>query len=160
MAHNIKKPVQFNNQVVAINANVEDHTKSPQDYVPLTLSINTTCPGSKEVISTRTEEYLAVFNSTTLVAMQRMDRQNAGLLWGTKQAIRALGYGASCKVAIKFKAPWWQLEPYNINMGSLACTDLPLRVCVYPSYNIEKLEGEERWQHSRNQPSVLLCSYT
>lgn len=77
--------------------------------------------------------------------------------WGTKQAIRALNYGSSCKVAIKFKTPWWQLAPYNINKGGLARTDLPLRVCVYPSYNIQSRENPD-WDPEK--PSVLLCSYT
>lgn len=77
--------------------------------------------------------------------------------WGTKQAIRALNYGASCKLAIKFKSPWWQLKPYFINKGGLARTDLPLRVCVYPSYNIESPENPG-W--SASESSVLLCSYT
>ncbi|KAF3023150.1 hypothetical protein E8E14_013967 [Neopestalotiopsis sp. 37M] len=161
MASKISEKVQFNSQVVAINANVQDHMKTPKEYVPLTLTIDKSYPNDPQADhQRRKEDYLAVFNSTTLAAMQRMDLQNAGLLWGTKQAIRSLGYGASCKVAIKFKTPWWQLEPYNINKGSVSRTDLPLRVCVYPSYNIEALEGPERWEHSKHQPSVLLCSYT
>lgn len=155
------KNIQFNSQVVAIDANVIEHAKKPEEYVPLTITIAKSNPDTKESPVTRKEDYLAVFNSTTLAAMQRMDLQNAGLLWGTKQAIRALGYGASCKVAIKFKTPWWQLEPYCINMGSLSRTDLPLRVCVYPSYNIEELEGRERWYNNGDyNESVLLCSYT
>ncbi|KAK6193515.1 hypothetical protein LQW54_012382 [Pestalotiopsis sp. IQ-011] len=155
------KNVQFNSQVVAIDANVTEHAKKPEKYVPLTVTIAKSNPDTEEPRTTRKENYLAVFNSTTLAAMQRMDLQSAGLLWGTKQAIRALGYGASCKVAIKFKTPWWQLEPYCINMGSVSRTDLPLRVCVYPSYNIEKLEGHDRWYNNGEyNESVLLCSYT
>ena len=77
-----------------------------------------------------------------------MDLTKAGLLYGTKQAIRSLGYGASCKVGMKFKTCWWAESPFNIIKGGVAKTDLPLRVCVYPSYNI----GED--------PAVLLCSYT
>lgn len=159
MASKIGKEVQFNSQVVAIDGNVADHLRKPEEYVPLTLTIDKSNPKDPNAQPQRRQEnYLAVFNSTTLAAMQRMDLQNAGLLWGTKQAIRSLGYGASCKVAIKFKTPWWQLDPYNIKMGSVSRTDLPLRVCVYPSYNIEALEGCDRW--SECQPSVLLCSYT
>ena len=77
--------------------------------------------------------------------------------WATKQAVRALGYGASCKVAIYFKTPWWQLDPYRINKGGVARTDLPLRVCVYPSYNIED-KLNPGWNPEK--PAVLLCSYT
>ena len=70
----------------------------------MTLTVEVTDPETqkKEV---KDEKYFTVFNSTTLAAMQRMDLHEAGLSWGTKQAIRALGYGASCKVAMKFKKP-------------------------------------------------------
>ena len=51
-------------------------------------------------------KYDAVFNSTPLGSMQRMDLRGLNLNWGTKQAIRSLGYGASCKVGIRFKEMW------------------------------------------------------
>ena len=73
-------------------------------------------------------------------------------------SIRALGYGASCKVAIYFKTPWWQLAPYDINRGGVARTDLPLRVCVYPSYNNKDQNLNPDWDPEK--PAVLLCSYT
>ena len=146
MARRIKKKVQFNSQVTAIDAQVPKR-KDVAGHVPMVLKIKDRDP----------QDYFAVFNSTTLAALQRMDLKDAGLLYGTKQAIRALGYGASCKVAIKFRSPWWQVAPFNINKGALSRTDLPLRVCVYPSYNIEQAEGEH-WD--KDGSSVLLCSYT
>ncbi|CAF3640669.1 unnamed protein product [Fusarium graminearum] len=149
MAKKIKNPVQYKSQVVAIDAQIPKR-KEKNDYTPMKLEISN---GE----STKEKEYFAVFNSTTLGALQRMNLKDAGLLWGTKQAIRALGYGASCKVAIKFKTAWWQKEPFRIRKGGLAHTDLPLRVCVYPSYNIEANEGAE-WDPEK--PAVLLCSYT
>ncbi|MCJ1270029.1 hypothetical protein MMC22_009922 [Lobaria immixta] len=97
------------------------------------------------------KNYAAVFNSTTLGAMQRMDLTGAQLNLGTKQAIRTLNYGASCKVGIRFCKPWWILAPHHIDGGGQGKSDLPLRVCVYPSYNIED---------DPSKPSVLLCSYT
>ena len=97
-----------------------------------------------------TRDYFAVFNSTTLAALQRMDLTKANLTYGTKQAIRSLGYGASCKVGIRFSYPWW-IEDYGIAKGGIGRTDLPLRVCVYPSYNVDD---------PRDKPAVLLCSYT
>ena len=93
-------------------------------------------------------EYAAVFNSSTLASMQRMDLTGAVLNYGTKLAIRALRYGPSCKVAIKFKQAWW-ITDLGINRGGVGYTDLPIRMCVYPSYNINDTEGE----------AVLLCSY-
>ncbi|KUI72131.1 hypothetical protein VM1G_07655 [Cytospora mali] len=148
--------IQFNSQVTAIDANVtkrQEALKNGKSYVPITLKISQT----KTKPAARTEDYLAVFNSTTLGALQRMDLKDAGLLWGTKQAIRNLGYDASSKVAIKFKTPWWQLAPFSINKGGVSRTDLPLRVCVYPSYNIES-DLNPDW--NKEKPSVLLCSYT
>ncbi|RGP80534.1 hypothetical protein FLONG3_1368 [Fusarium longipes] len=151
MADKIKMPIQYNSQVVAINAQVEERKKNgPNKYTGMKLRIN-----KNQVV--KEEEYFAIFNSTTLGALQRMDLKDAGLLWGTKQAIRALGYGASCKVGIKFETAWWQNEPFKIKQGGIAHTDLPLRVCVYPSYNIESNEGAQ-WDPKK--PAVLLCSYT
>ena len=145
MAAKLKKQPEFYRQVVAIDA----HAKDPSNPGPMTLTIQQKhdCGG---VIATEERDYYAVFNSTTLGAFQRMDLTKAGLLYGTKQAIRSLGYGASCKVGMKFKTRWWQ-KLFNINEGGTAKTDLPLRVCVYPSYNI----GDD-W----DKPAVLLCSYT
>ena len=98
--------------------------------------------------------YDAVFNSAPLGAMQRMDLRGLNLNWGTKQAIRSLGYGASCKVGIKFKTMWWQdpkLKPALNIKGGVSKTDLPIRMCVYPSYNL---------YDSPDKEGVLLCSYS
>ena len=94
--------------------------------------------------------YDAVFNSAPLGAMQRMDLSGLNLNWGTEQAIRSLGYGASCEVGIRFKNLWW-IKSLGIHQGGVAKTDLPPRVCVYPSYNCH---------HDVEKPGVLLCSYT
>lgn len=139
MAERLKKQPEFHRQVTGI-ATDTDRT--------ITLAIKHTEKGSKV---RETRKYFAVFNSTTLGALQRMDLTKAGLRYGTKQAIRSLGYGASCKVGMKFKEAWWMLHPHYIEKGGIARTDLPLRVCVYPSYNIRN--GPEK-------PAVLLCSYT
>src|SRR6478609_7412531 len=95
-----------------------------------------TDPKTKKV-ETKDRKYFAISYSTTLGALQRMELSDAGLSWGTKQTNRALGYGASAKVGMKFRTAWWQTEPFNIDKGGISRTDLPLRVCVYPSYNIK-----------------------
>lgn len=137
MANRLKRKPEFNSQVTAIK-------KALDGTMGLKIKHND---------SSRTEsrDYFAVFNSTTLGALQRMDLTEAGLRYGTKQAIRSLCYGAACKVAIKFKSAWWQKPPFNINKGGLGKTDLPIRVCVYPSYNLN---------NPSNESAVLLCSYT
>lgn len=58
------------------------------------------------------------------------------LNWGTKWAIRNLGYGASCKVSVRFKTLWWKKNGLDITKGGVGKTDLPIHFCVYPSYNI------------------------
>ncbi|KAL8846236.1 MAG: hypothetical protein Q9221_008668 [Calogaya cf. arnoldii] len=94
-------------------------------------------------------EYNAVFNSAPLGNMQRMNLRGLNLNWGTKQAIRSLGYGASCKVGIRFKTLWWIKR--GIKQGGVSKTDQPIRNCVYPSYNIND---------PVDKPGVLLASYT
>ena len=106
----------------------------------------------------KTRDYDAVFNSAPLGAMQRMDLRGLELNWGTKQAIRSLGYGASCKVGIKFKYRWWVEEKsLAITKGGVGKTDLPIRNCVYPSYNLTKADAST---DQEKKPGVLLCSYT
>ncbi len=115
------------------------------------VKIRVTIQGKKTEEKTR--DYDAVFNSAPLGAMQRMDLRGLKLNWGTKQAIRSLGYGASCKVGIKFKYRWWVEEKsISITKGGVGKTDLPIRNCVYPSYNLTKADAKK--------PGVLLCSYT
>lgn len=93
--------------------------------------------------------YSAVINTTTLGALQKIDLTGMELPYGMKSAIRVLRYDTSTKVGIKFKEMWWKEEGFDIDLGGVAKTDLPIRVCVYPSYNIHD-EG----------PGVLLASYT
>ena len=95
--------------------------------------------------------YDAVFNSAPLGNMQRMDLRSLNLNWGTKQAIRSLGYGASCKIGIRFKQLWWKQKNLQISKGGSSKTDQPIRNCVYPSYNKDDPD---------DKPGVLLASYT
>jgi monoamine oxidase len=147
MRAKIKKPnaIKFDNQVVAIDANIDK--SKPRGSESLTVTIQDNANGREK----RNEDYFIVVNSTTLGSADRMDLSKAGLLWDTKQAIRCLGYGASCKVGIKFRNPWWMKEPFNIKQGGIARTDRALQVCVYPSYNTKD---------SLDKPAVLLVSYT
>lgn len=146
MRNKIAKPdaIKFNTQVTAIESNFEiKQTVSAE----MTLKAKDTKTHKEK----KDGKYLTVLNSTTLGSMNHMDLTKTGLFWDTKQAIRCLGYGASCKVGMKFRTAWWREAPYNIKKGGLARTDLPLQVCVYPSYNIDD---------NFNEPNVLLVSYT
>lgn len=105
-------------------------------------------------------EYDAVFNSAPLGSMQRMDLRGLKLNWVTKQAIRSSGYGASCKVGIRFKEMWWMTR-LGIKQGGVSKTDLPIRMCLYPSYNIHDNDpSPENPGKERNVPGMLLCSYS
>lgn len=111
--------------------------ESRPDYIDVILS------GDKAA-------YTAVFNTASFGCTGQMDLRKASLTSAQRNAIRQLNYDASAKVAIKFKCPWW-ITKCGITGGGSASTDLPLRTCVYPSYNLHD---------DPTQPAVLLCSYT
>ncbi|KAK3368443.1 hypothetical protein B0H63DRAFT_565133 [Podospora didyma] len=134
---NDNAPVLYKKPVKAISYVAQDDRKRVQVVVG----------GEEETPRT----YHAVFNSAPLGAMQHMQLEGLNLGWEVKRAIRNLGYGASCKVGIRFKRLWWLEEPFNITEGGVGKTDLPIRNCVYPSYNI---------RDEKDKPGVLLASYT
>ena len=140
-----EKAVKFNKTVVALSYTDKKYTDN-KDYD----QIDVTVKGEE-----KPRRYDAVFNSAPLGAMQHMQLEGLNLNWGTKSAIRSLGYGASCKVGIRFKTLWWRdrkvLGENCVNGGGQGKTDLPIRTCVYPSYNVHDEPGE---------PGVLLASYT
>lgn len=153
MAKKITGKIQYNSPVTSIAWNQDS-----KDTHNIAVGVNDT---------SITHKYAAVFNSTTLGALQRMNLSAAGLNLGTKQAIRTLNYGASCKVGILFSKPWWIEPPFNIR-GGLGKTDLPIRVCVYPSYNLPEEDDDDnnpdkppsKKPPGELPPAVLLCSYT
>lgn len=77
-------------------------------------------------------EYAAVFNTTTLGCLQRMDILGLGLSPDNLCGIRALSYDRATKVAIKFTAPWWRDLIPN---GGVSNTDLCISNVVYPSWD-------------------------
>ncbi|KAK4449750.1 putative L-amino-acid oxidase precursor [Podospora aff. communis PSN243] len=94
--------------------------------------------------------YCTVFNTAALGCLGRMDLRTLELHPSQKDAIRSLHYDESVKVALKFSYPWWIVD-CGITTGGVASTDIPLRTCVYPSYNIHD---------DPTKPAVLLASYT
>ncbi|KAF3930142.1 hypothetical protein ABW19_dt0208437 [Dactylella cylindrospora] len=94
--------------------------------------------------------YCTVFNTTTLGCLGRMDLRGLELHPSQKDAIRSLHYDHSVKVALKFEYPWW-IKDCGITKGGVGSTDIPLRTCVYPSYNLDT---------PLDKPAVLLASYT
>ncbi|KAK6333011.1 hypothetical protein TWF718_010835 [Orbilia javanica] len=118
------------------------------------MEIDIRRPSCTNATAVETREYNGVFNTTTLGCLKRMDIKETSLNYTTRQAIRSLGYGPSAKVGIKFKRAWWihdLPDGYKIKKGGLGHSDLSIRTCVYPSYNIND---------PKTEPAVLLCSYT
>ncbi|KAF2715940.1 FAD-linked reductase [Polychaeton citri CBS 116435] len=67
------------------------------------------------------------------------------------QAVRSLHYASCCKIGVRFRTAWWRQAPFHINHGGQASTHMPIRLCIYPSYGLDR---------SASEPAVLLCSYT
>jgi len=146
VAHRMRAKIEMNKTSISFGKEVTAMTRSGEDGETIDVSVKSEAAN---------RHYDAVFNSAPLGTMQRMDLSGLNLNWGTKQAIRSLGYGASCKVGIRFKNLWW-IEELGIDSGGVAKTDLPLRVCVYPSYNLR----DKCKPGVKGKPGVLLCSYT
>ncbi|KAF3403514.1 putative bifunctional amine oxidase [Penicillium rolfsii] len=91
--------------------------------------------------------YTTVFNTTPLGCLQRMETTSLHLHPMQKEAIRCLRSENSTKVALKFSYPWWLVD-CGVSEGGCSSSDLPSRVCVYPSHV------------QPDKPAVLLASYT
>ena len=76
-------------------------------------------------------KYAAVFNTTTLACLQRIDLTGLELLYEQKDAIRSLHYDTASKVGMKFSTNWWM--KYGIVQGGLGKTDMPLRTWYFGS---------------------------
>ncbi|KAG2107115.1 hypothetical protein BD769DRAFT_1675700 [Suillus cothurnatus] len=95
-------------------------------------------------------QYDSVFNTTPLGCSQHMDLIDAELHPAQRDALRCLRYDTACKVAIKFKTPWW-ITRCGITEGGTSFGDIPIRTCCYPSHSIHD---------DPTKPAVLVASYT
>lgn len=138
MVNAIRHPPQLNKPVVSIS---QDRKTAETSGRSMLVHVE------GETSPTRFD---TVFTTTTLAALQRMDLSEAGLHPGQRRAIDSLHYDGATKIAIRFTHAWWQGPHGSLYRGGEARTDLPLRVCVYPSLNPD----------SDDKPAVLLCSYT
>ncbi|KAG8911688.1 hypothetical protein FRC02_006466 [Tulasnella sp. 418] len=102
-----------------------------------------------------TFNYSQVICTAPLGCIGAMDLDGCGLLYNQKLAIRSLQYDASTKVGIKFPNRWWE-DPQFMDgrpiVGGVSDTDIPIRVCVYPSYGLNCPPDQ--------RPGILLASYT
>jgi monoamine oxidase len=97
-----------------------------------------------------TRTYSAVFNSTTLGALGRIELNGLGSE-DQITAIRSLAYDSAAKIAIKFKTAWWIERGGMDKFGGISSTDLPIRVVAYPAWTDKD---------DPNKPTVLIASYT
>ncbi|KAJ5622963.1 hypothetical protein N7490_011568 [Penicillium lividum] len=141
METSLKTKVSNNRRVTSIQYNQVTTNEKISDQ-PMEIKV------MNESNQTETKSFSAVFSTATLACTQRMDLREAGLSRSQLDAMRNLHYDASTKVAIEFDNPWW-ITKCGIVKGGSASTDLPIRTCVYPSYNLDA-KGK----------AVLLCSYT
>ncbi|KAK3499480.1 FAD/NAD(P)-binding domain-containing protein [Neurospora hispaniola] len=104
------------------------------------ISVTTTCPKGQ---SPSTTDYSAVFSTTAMAPLRRIDIEGLHLPDKILTGIRSLSYDRATKVAIKFASPWWTL------VGGVSSTDLPISKVVYPS-----------WNDGPDKPAVLMVSYS
>ncbi|OAX37381.1 FAD/NAD(P)-binding domain-containing protein [Rhizopogon vinicolor AM-OR11-026] len=87
-------------------------------------------------------QYDTVFNTTPLSCSRNMDLVDADLHPAQRDALRCLRYETCCKVAIKFRTPWWIVQ-CGITEGGVALSDLP----------------HHTMHDDPNKPAVLIASY-
>lgn len=100
------------------------------------------------------EKYAAVFSTTSLGCLQRIDLgglpiEDAPYTQWT--AIRSLHYDNSAKVAIKFRSAWWVTLGGMTPLGGASAVDTPIRMVVYPPW----MDKDDP-----TKPAVLVASYT
>ena len=135
LAASLKSKPMMNSRVTAIRANTNtDSSRS--------MSV-TLADGTTKTCNT-------VFTATNLSALHRIDLTSASLPYATKHAISCVEYDTSTKVGILFSNAWWRTR-CGIRTGGSGATDLPIRQCLYPSYNVHESDDES---------NVLLVSYS
>jgi monoamine oxidase len=111
-------------------------------------NVDVTFSNKQGKLETRT--YSAVFNSTTLGALGRIELNGLGSE-DQITAIRSLAYDNAAKIAIKFRSAWWIEKGGMTKLGGVSGTDLPIRVVAYPAWTDKD---------DPKKSTVLIASYT
>jgi len=103
----------------------------------------------KVSVPDKEDEYFShVVSTVTFAVLRTINTSGVNMNFNQRDAIRALNYGQSIKVGIKFKTRWWE---QNVTMapqlGGASRTDRQSRV-VYPSYGLNE-----------TGPGVLMVAY-
>ena len=113
---------------IALQRDVSKEANNVPSSSSLTVKVQDITKMKGETVlrgETISRDYAAVFNTTSLAWLQRIDLTGLELLYEQKDAIRSLHYDTASKVGMKFKYPWW--IKYGIDQGGLGKTDMPLR---------------------------------
>lgn len=113
----------------------------------------TTDPGKRMRVSVQghpDQFFSHVVSTVTFPVLRSIKTAGVLMNFTQREAMRALNYGHSVKVGIKFKTRWWERPDFVAipQSGGASRTDRQVRVVVYPSYGI----GEDG-------PGVLTVSY-
>ncbi|KAG5638419.1 hypothetical protein H0H81_012750 [Sphagnurus paluster] len=110
--------------------------------------------GGPRLSSSRVQKkYSNVISTMSMACLQIVDLKKIYLSNGQRDAIRQLTYMPSIKIGIQFKTPWW--EKLGV-VGGQSCTDLPIRVIIYPSYGPDDSHtGHQDFRKS----NCLIASY-
>lgn len=108
------------------------------------------CKRVKVSVLDQGDEYFShVVSTVTFSVLRTIDTDGVQMNFAQREALRALNYGQSIKVAIKFKNRWWEKSDVKSpQVGGASRTDRQSRVVVYPSYGLKE-----------DGPGVLMVSY-
>ncbi|KAH9483491.1 Putative bifunctional amine oxidase [Psilocybe cubensis] len=109
------------------------------------------CKRMRVSIHGQGDEYFShVVSTVTFSVLRTIDTDGVQMNFGQREALRALNYGQSIKIAMKFKNRWWENKNVvkSSQAGGASRTDRQSRVVVYPSYGLNE-----------DGPGVLMVSY-
>jgi len=136
----VTNPPSYNHRVTAVTEEVSQNPLKRQD--PLRRM--------KVSILDKEDEYFShVVSTVTFSVLRTINTTGVNMNFNQREAMRALNYGQSIKVGIKFKTRWWEQNiTKGPQVGGASRTDRQVRVVVYPSYGLNE-----------TGPGVLMVSY-
>lgn len=105
----------------------------------------------KVSILEKEDEYFShVVSTVSFSVLRTINTEGVTMNFNQREAMRALNYGQSIKVGMKFKTRWWEQPNFARapQPGGASRTDRQSRVVVYPSYGIHE-----------TGPGILMVSY-
>ncbi|KAF8880219.1 L-amino acid oxidase 1 [Gymnopilus junonius] len=129
MLSKLTNPPSYNHRVTAI-------TEDPARRIKVS------------VLDKEDDYFSHVVSTVTFAVLRTINTDGVHMNFNQREAMRALNYGQSIKVGIKFKTRWWEHVTKAPQLGGASRTDRQTRVVVYPSYGLNE-----------TGPGVLMASY-